>query len=247
MNSPRFGSDANACTLVSTPERTRNVPAATARRRRSTAAESTRGSCRAFGHSLRMNQCGADEPRHERGVLDRIPEPPSAPAEHVIRPPAAERDAERQERPGHVRPRPRPTHPVRQRRGLLLRVGVAGRRPHRARRRRSSAAIANKGYGESDIAGVQHRRMHDQAGILQGSGSGRRRRPGWQMACERIRRQDREQQEAERNEAKHAEHTRDQRIGQAPAQGGDCDAPQVKNQDPQQQRTFMRAPDRGKR
>src|SRR6185369_14204632 len=26
MNRPRFGSDANACTLVSTPERTRNVP-----------------------------------------------------------------------------------------------------------------------------------------------------------------------------------------------------------------------------
>jgi hypothetical protein len=26
MNRPRFGSEANACTLVSTPERTRNVP-----------------------------------------------------------------------------------------------------------------------------------------------------------------------------------------------------------------------------
>src|SRR5438270_1884459 len=36
---------------------------------------------------------GADQPRHERGILYRVPEPPAAPAERVIRPPAPHCDA----------------------------------------------------------------------------------------------------------------------------------------------------------
>src|SRR5205814_1536820 len=46
-----------------------------------------------FRHRERMNERGADEPRHERRILDRIPEPPAAPAQLVIRPCAAEHDA----------------------------------------------------------------------------------------------------------------------------------------------------------
>ena len=51
------------------------------------------------GDGQRVDQRRADQPGHERGVLDRVPEPPAAPAEFVVGPPAAERDAERQERP----------------------------------------------------------------------------------------------------------------------------------------------------
>src|SRR3546814_18736409 len=40
-----------------------------------------------------MDQRGAGKPGHERGIPDRVPEPPAAPAELVIGPPRAERDA----------------------------------------------------------------------------------------------------------------------------------------------------------
>ena len=94
MNMPRAGSVANACTDVSTPERTRNVPSSYSEN--ATIASSTvqlLNSAALLGDGQRMDQRGADEPRHERRVLDRIPEPPAAPAELVVRPPAAERDA----------------------------------------------------------------------------------------------------------------------------------------------------------
>ena len=44
------------------------------------------------------------QPRQERGVLDRVPSPEAAPAEHLVRPPRAEDDADRQERPRQQRP-----------------------------------------------------------------------------------------------------------------------------------------------
>ena len=43
-----------------------------------------------FDHD-RMDQRGRDQPRHQRGVLHRIPEPEAAPAELVIGPPGAAR------------------------------------------------------------------------------------------------------------------------------------------------------------
>ena len=47
---------------------------------------------------------GAGEPRQEAGVLDRVPRPHAAPAEHLVAPPAAEQDADRQEGPREQRP-----------------------------------------------------------------------------------------------------------------------------------------------
>ena len=60
-----------------------------------------------------MDERGADQPRHEGGVFNRIPEPPASPAEFVIRPPTAERYAGRQKDPGRKRPWPGPPCPGR--------------------------------------------------------------------------------------------------------------------------------------
>src|SRR3712207_2663200 len=51
-----------------------------------------------------MEQRRAGEPGHEGGVLDRVPEPPAAPAELVIGPVGAHGDAEREKTPGRQGP-----------------------------------------------------------------------------------------------------------------------------------------------
>ena len=58
-----------------------------------------------FADDEAVQQRGADEPRHKRGVFDWVPEPPATPAEFVVRPVAAEGDAEGQRQPGGERPR----------------------------------------------------------------------------------------------------------------------------------------------
>src|SRR5213076_1636889 len=98
-----------------------------------------------FGDRERMDQRGAGQPRHERRVLDRIPEPPAAPAEYVVRPPRAERDAEREERPREQGPRARPADPAR----VALALEQRGDRERERDR-------------EPDVAGVEHRRMDDE-------------------------------------------------------------------------------------
>ena len=98
MNTPRVGSVAKACTEVSTPERTRKVPTSDSEKVRIASRMVQIFSVSRFSTTIeRMDQRGAGQPRHQRGVLDRIPEPPAAPAEFVIGPPRAHRDAEGQE------------------------------------------------------------------------------------------------------------------------------------------------------
>ena len=55
-------------------------------------------------HEHRVDVRGAGQPRQEAGVLDRVPRPHPAPAEHLVAPPPAEQDADRQERPREQRP-----------------------------------------------------------------------------------------------------------------------------------------------
>ena len=64
-----------------------------------------------LGDGEGMHQRRASQPRHEGCVLHRIPEPPAAPAEFVVGPPAAERDADREQGPGDVRPASGPARP----------------------------------------------------------------------------------------------------------------------------------------
>ena len=151
MKSPRPGSLANACTDTSTPDRTRNVPSRRQRERedrqqqRPAAEQPT-----LLGHRERMNQRGADQPRHERRVLHRIPEPPAAPAELVVRPPAAERDADREKEPRERGPWPRPARPAR----------IEAAFEHGGHRK-------GERHGEADVADVQHRRVHGEREVLQ--------------------------------------------------------------------------------
>src|SRR2546425_2176479 len=55
-----------------------------------------------FDHD-RMQVRGRREPRHNRRVLDRVPSPVAAPAEHGVAPPRAGDDADAKERPGDER------------------------------------------------------------------------------------------------------------------------------------------------
>ena len=69
-------------------------------------------------HDHRVQEGGADEPRHQRRVLDRIPGPEAAPADLDVGPVRAEQHADAEERPGGERPAARRDDPAR--------VGLAG-------------------------------------------------------------------------------------------------------------------------
>ena len=67
-----------------------------------------------------------------------------------------------------------------------------------------------------------------------------------QQALERIAGEDQEGEEAERDPAHHAEHAREHAAAAATVENsGDRRSPQRQDQRPQQQRAFVRAPDRG--
>ena len=78
--------------------------------------------------------------------------------------------------------------------------------------------------------------------------SGFRSRPsagGREQAVERVRGEQQEQQEAEREQAHDGEDARHHLVGQVPAEGGDRERPEREHQQPQQDRAFVAAPDRG--
>ena len=151
MNIPRSGSLAKACTLVSTPDRTMNVPDQREPERQNRQQHRPAFQCLAlFHHDGRMQQSGRDQPRHEAGVFDRIPEPEPAPAEFIIGPPRPQRDTHSQKQPGGKGPGAYPAPP-----------------------RRINAPLDQGGDGEreahrkADIAEVEERRVEGEADILQ--------------------------------------------------------------------------------
>ena len=97
-----------------------------------------------------VEESGCHQPRHKRGVFNRIPKPPATPAQFVIGPPGSEHDTEGQKNPGNQRPRPRPPGPG----------GIEGA-PEEGGNRKT------EGNGKSHIAHVQHWRMDGHAEILQ--------------------------------------------------------------------------------
>ena len=154
MKTPRVGSLAKECTEVSTPERTRKVPSSDSEKARIARKSVQIFSASRFSITARaMQQRGAGEPGHQRGVLDRIPEPEAAPAERVIGPVGAHRDAKRQEDPGDQRPGPHEARPG----------GVDASADQRRRRE-------GEDDREADIAEVEQRRMDREAGVLQAAG-----------------------------------------------------------------------------
>ena len=178
-----------------------------------------------LSHRERVDQRGADEPGHERGVLDRIPEPPAAPAQLVVRPPRADHDAQREEHPRERGPGTRPARPRRVQ-------PAAEQRRDRER----------EGDREADVAHVEHRRVEHHARVLQqrvevAALGGHREQP-----VERVGGDQHEQQEADGDEAHHAEHARHHLVGQVLARQRHGDRPPGEHEHPQQHRALVRAP-----
>ena len=218
MNTPRAGSVAKAWTEVSTPERTRKVPEQREREGQDRQQDGPALQRVALlDHDRRVQQRGAGQPGHERGVLDRVPEPPAAPAELVVGPPAAERDAERQRDPGRQRPGPHPARPG----------GVDPALDQRRDRERV-------GGREADIAEIEHRRMEGEAGVLQDRVQAlavERRRV---EAQERVRGEQHEGEEARPRSAPARASTRARNVGgRLRPNSGDGAAEQRQDPDPE--------------
>ena len=180
-----------------------------------------------FRHRQGMDQCGTYQPWHERGIFHRIPEPPAAPAQFVIRPQATQCDADGHEYPRHGRPGTRPARPS----GIELAAQQGGQRKREC-------------HGETDITHVQHRRMDHQTRVLQQRvqiAPVHRRR---QQTIERIGCEQHEQQEAGGDQTHHTDHARHHLLRQMAAECGDRNRPHGKDERPQQQRTFVTAPQR---
>ena len=98
-------SSPNACTDCTTPERVMNVPKIV--RKNVTMTSETFQTFSMPRRSCTITECRnavAGEPRQQAGVLDRIPAPVAAPAQFLVRPERAEREADRQKQPRHHRP-----------------------------------------------------------------------------------------------------------------------------------------------
>ncbi len=103
-----------------------------------------------FDHGGRVQERGSEQPWHEGGVLDRVPVPPAAPAEHVIRPPAAHCDADRQPAPRGQCPGPHPARP--------------GSADPPLDQRGDRKRIGDR---ETDIAEIEKRRVEGETRVLQ--------------------------------------------------------------------------------
>ena len=139
-------------------------------------------------HRHRMDEGRSGEPRHQGGVLDRVPEPESAPAERVIGPERAGGDAEGKKAPGDEGERPDETRP--------------GRIDAALDQRRRGERIDDR---EADIAEIEQRRVDREARILEdgievASLEGRGR-----QALERIRGQENEGEESDADQALNGE------------------------------------------
>jgi hypothetical protein len=113
------------------------------------------------------------------------------------------------------------------------------------------AAFQQRGNGKrkrhrkADVAGIQHRRVHDQAGVLQQRVEVAAFAGGGQQARKRVAGENQERQKACSHNPHHAQHTRHHGLRQCAGKARHGGGPQRQNQGPQQQRAFMRAPDCG--
>ena len=175
-----------------------------------------------------MQQRRAQQPGHQRGVLHRVPEPPAAPAQLVVGPEAAERDAAGQRNPRRQHPGSHPARPGRVHPALQ-------QRRHRE----------GEGHREADVAQVEQRRVRHEPRVLQQRielGPLERRRAQPQ---EGIGGEDQEPQERHPDQALDPQHPGLQRLAQPPAEQGHRRAIDAQDQHPQQHRPLVAAPGRG--
>ena len=180
-----------------------------------------------FSNGQRMDERGSNQPGHEGSVFHRVPEPPATPAQLVVGPEAAQRNADGQETPGYRGPGPRPTGP-----GSVQAARQQGRDGK------------CKCHHEAHIAHVQHRRMNNHARVLQQRvevpAVGRHR----EHPLERVGREKREQDEATAHQPHHAEHPCHHRFVKLFREYRHRQRPQRQDQRPQQDGAFMVAPHR---
>ena len=176
-------------------------------------------------HDRGVQQRRAGEPGHERGVLDRVPEPPAAPAELVVRPVAAERDAEAEATPGGERPGPHPARPA----GVDPPLDQSGDRK-------------GIGHREADVARVEHRRVSGQRRVLEDRVEALAIERRWVEPEERVRGKQHEGEKADPDQRLDAQHPRSERRRQIAPEQGDAGAVEREDPDPQHQRALVVAP-----
>ena len=181
-----------------------------------------------FGDCERVDQCGAHQPGHEGGVLDRIPEPPAAPPEFVVGPSGADGDAQGEENPRHGGPRTRPARP-----GGVEATGDERRNGE------------GEGHRKTDVAHVEQRRVDDHAGVLQQRIEVHALGRAGQQALEGVRGNQHEGVKADTDAAEHSQHAGQHHVRQLAREDRDGKGPQRENQPPQQQRALVAAPHRG--
>ena len=176
----------------------------------------------------RMDERRAGEPRHEGRVLDRIPEPVAAPAELVVRPPAAERDAHGEEGPGRRGPRARPARP------RLVELAFEHRRARRKRTRRrirrSPCRASADGWRAPGPAAAD-------SGRGRPAPPGSSRRNGFEVASVNSRK-------AKLTKPSTPSTRAAKRCGRRETPMATATVQHAEQEDPQQQRAFVRAPHR---
>src|ERR1700733_6224217 len=103
-----------------------------------------------FLHHDGVQEGGADEPGHQRSILDGIPPPVASPAEYGVSPVSAEKNSARQKSPRNHSPAASDVNPFLT--GIL---------------HDQSAEREGEGDSESNVAEIKHRRVDHHLGILQ--------------------------------------------------------------------------------
>ena len=178
-----------------------------------------------FRDPERVQECGGDQPWNERGVFHRIPEPPAAPAELVVGPPASQRDAGGQETPGEEHPGASELRP----RGVDLLAKQAGN----GKRERD---------GQADVAHVEAGRVKRQAGVLENRIEAHAFDGNRNQACKRVGGEDRERQEPSGDETLYGEGPRTERWRDLATEHGQCRAVDCENQHPQDKGALVVSP-----
>ena len=148
----------------------------------------------------RVQERRRGEPRHQRGVLDRVPGVVAAPAHLLVGPVRAEQLADTERRPRDERPPARRDDPA-------LVVAPCEQRAHRERER----------DGEADVAEVEQRRVGHHVRVLEARVEPvavRRRR----LRRERRRDDDEQEREEDGDAAEHGHDPGDEVAGGAPVQ-----------------------------
>ncbi len=179
-------------------------------------------------HDRRMDERGPGEPGEQRGILHRVPEPIAAPAEHVIGPPRAERDATGEKGPGGERPGSHPAPPG----GIDPSLDEGSHRE-------------GEGNGEADIARIEDGRMEGEARILEQRVHAAPFHGRGPETLERIAHREREEEEADRGRPQHRDHPGPQQGGKASAEEPDRRAANGEDEAPEQDRALVIAPHAG--